>query len=98
MEAVILLTEFRLNFNMDKANALTVIGRISPRPVFFIHGDKDDEVLPRDSKALYEKTAQPKEIWLARGASHVGTFAKYPAEYKKKVLTFFNKYLKSSLP
>jgi len=93
MELVILITECRLRYDMDKVRSFDVIEDISPRAIFLIHGNEDDDVLFGDSKALYEKTKQPKQFWLAQKVSHVEAFTKYPTEYKNRVLSFFNKTL-----
>jgi hypothetical protein len=46
------------------------VGRLSPRPVLFIHGEAD-EVLPDTcSRSLYAKADEPKELILYPGCRH----------------------------
>ena len=46
------------------------VGRLSPRPVIFIHGDAD-EVLPDTcSRDLYERAGEPKEALFYPGCGH----------------------------
>ena len=69
------------------------ISKISPRPVFLVHGRYDNLVPAAQAKLLYKNAGEPKEIWLVPGAKHnkcaeVGGF-----EYKQKLADFFRKHL-----
>lgn len=69
------------------------IPKISPRPVFIIHGRYDNLVPAAQAKMLFKRAGEPKEIWLVPGAKHnkcaeVGGF-----EYKQRLMNFFKKYL-----
>jgi putative redox protein len=46
------------------------IGRISPRPLLLIHGDKDDLVPVEHAHRLYEKAGEPKELDIIPDAGH----------------------------
>jgi len=46
------------------------IGRISPRPLLMIHGEKDDLVPVEHAYKLYEKAGEPKELVIIPGAGH----------------------------
>jgi fermentation-respiration switch protein FrsA (DUF1100 family) len=46
------------------------IGRISPRPLLLIHGDKDDLVPVEHAHRLYEKASEPKELLIIPDAGH----------------------------
>ena len=50
-------------------DAIRFVGRISPRPVFFIHGDQDQIVPVQMSKDLYAKAGEPKNSGSSRGGS-----------------------------
>jgi uncharacterized protein len=50
--------------------AIDCIDRIAPRPLFIIHGEKDDVVPVDNARRLYEKAGEPKEIILIQGAGH----------------------------
>ena len=49
---------------------LRFIDRISPRPLLLIHGDKDDLVPVDHAHKLYDKAAEPKELFIISGAGH----------------------------
>lgn len=61
-------------------------------PVFFIHGDADDFV-PIDHlwRNFNAKKQGYKEYWVAPGAVHANSYAKYPEEYKARVKDFLNR-------
>lgn len=65
------------------------VGRISPRPVFFIHGDQDRIVPVQMSKVLYEKAGEPKKLWIISGAGHLEAHRKAGADYEKAAADFF---------
>ena len=53
-----------------KVAPLQCVGRISPRPLLLIHGDKDDLVPVEHAHKLYEKAAEPKDLFIIPGAGH----------------------------
>ncbi len=63
-------------------------------PIFIIHGDLDDQVPVDSSKVIYNNANERKELWIAKNANHVQAHSKYKEEYEKRVLKFFDKYLK----
>jgi putative redox protein len=46
------------------------IGRISPRPLLLIHGDKDDLVPVEHAHRLYKQAREPKELVIIPSAGH----------------------------
>lgn len=70
------------------------IETISPRPILMIVGER--AVSAYFSEDAYEKAAQPKELFVVPGASHVDLYDK--PQYMKvslaKLDSFFTKYLK----
>lgn len=72
----------------------TQIETISPRPLLFIVGE--NAVSKYFSKDAYEKAAEPKELFVVPGATHVDLYDQ--PEYLKitlpKLDTFFKQYLK----
>ena len=69
-----------------------VVGRISPRAVFFVyagHGAGGEE-LNRD---FYRAAKEPKAIWRIPEAGHTGGLTARPAEYEHRVVAFFDRTL-----
>ena len=59
------------------------------KPMLFIHGDADDFVAFEDLWKNYNaKTQGYKEYWVAEGAVHANSYARYPEEYTRRVSNF----------
>lgn len=59
------------------------------KPMLFIHGDADDFVPFSDLQKNYNaKTHGYKEMWVAEGAVHANSYARYPEEYTHRVSNF----------
>jgi len=70
-----------------------VVSRIAPRPLFLIHGAKDDMIPTSHSSLLYEKAGEPKQIWIAPKGRHADIHGIYLDEYERQVLDFIDKYV-----
>lgn len=70
------------------------VAKISPHPIFFIHGDAD-EVVPVDmSTTLYQAAAEPKTLWIIPGAKHLGGRHLEGEIYENRVTQYFDETLK----
>jgi uncharacterized protein len=78
---------------VNDVRPVAVIGKISPRPIFIIHGLADTLVPPDNSKRNFAAAGEPKEIWWVPGAEHVRSIDVAPAEYKSRVVQFFTQSL-----
>ena len=70
---------------------LTYIKEISPRPVLFIHGEKAHSRY--FSETAYEAAAEPKELMIIPGASHVDLYDKVDVIPFDKLASFFSQHL-----
>ena len=70
------------------------IDQVSPIPILLIHCTKDALVSYHHSERLYEKSKEPKELWIIRGCNHLQVFteAQTGKEYRQKLVKFFNNY------
>lgn len=89
---IISLTSLRLRVNMFRYEPIRWVGRIAPRPILFIHGEHD-QYLP-DFDELYAAAGEPKEAWRLPEAGHTTVSQLYPEEYSRRVIEFFQRYLK----
>jgi len=80
-----------LNHSYDP---IRYVARISPRPVFFIHGDQDEIVPVEMSKELYAKAMEPKKLWIVPGAVHLGAHRKARTEYELAIADFLTAALR----
>lgn len=88
---IISVTSIRLGTNLFQWEPMRKVGKISPRPIFFIHGDHDP-YLP-DFDELYAAAQQPKELWRLPEAGHCSASQFYPEEHARKVNEFFKRNL-----
>jgi uncharacterized protein len=85
------ITSIRLGINIFQYEPVRWVGKISPRPIFFIHGDHD--LFCADFNELYAAAKEPKQLWRLPEAGHTTASQLYPEEHARRVIDFFNKYL-----
>jgi pimeloyl-ACP methyl ester carboxylesterase len=88
---IISITSLRLGVNLFHYEPIRWVGKITPRPILFIHGDLD-QYLP-DFDELYAAALQPKELWRLADAGHTTASQLYPEEHTRRVVEFFSRYL-----
>jgi hypothetical protein len=84
------LTNAILQDRLPPGNLEDLVGRISPRPVFFIHAGADDA--GHRNPELYAAAKQPKQIWEAAGG-HTEGIERQPAGYERRVVGFLDRWL-----
>lgn len=91
----VFIIERRLGIDTGQIVPEKVVGSISPRPVFIIHGQDDEVILPKDARALHAAAGEPKEdLWMISGAEHAEGVDVVTVEYAERVVGFFDKYLR----
>ena len=73
----------------DYSPAASVAG-ISPLPLLLIHGDQDVVVPSHHSRQLFERAAEPKELWIVPGAGHTQSLG-YEA-VRNRLIAFLLRY------
>ncbi len=68
------------------------IAKIGPRPVFMIHGAKDNYIGPEIAEAFFAHAGEPKEFWLVPGAKHNRCREVDPTGYRSHVDSFFGRF------
>ena len=77
---IVSITSLRLGRNLFACNALRWVGRISPRPILFIHGEDDPYCTDFDD--LWDAAREPKEAWRLPGVGHTKASELYPARVR----------------
>lgn len=67
--------------------------QIAPRATLMIHGEGDTYIRPEMARALFAKLGGPRELWVVPGARHNQALQIAEAEYRRRVLEFFDRYL-----
>jgi pimeloyl-ACP methyl ester carboxylesterase len=70
-----------------------LIGKLAGRPLLMIHGEEDTYIKPDMARALFDQAGEPKELWLVGGARHNQALQAAGAEYRERVLRFFDAHL-----
>ena len=71
-------------------NLKSLVGRISPRPVFFIYGEHDQDNVRELTPGYYANAGEPKAIWEVAGAAHTGGIDAHPRQYERRIVAFFD--------
>lgn len=91
------LLAWRAGYRFHQVEPLREVARLAPRPVLFIHGEKDTMVDPKDATRLYAAARQPKELWLVPNAEHCGAYFEERVSYVQKIVDFFERALNQRL-
>lgn len=67
--------------------------RMPPRPMLFIHGEKDSYIDVSQSRELFELAGFPKYLWVVAGAKHNQSCIAAPDVYGQRTVAFFHRYL-----
>lgn len=66
---------------------------MQPRPVFFIHGQKDSYIREDQTRLLYADAPTPKYIWIVDDAKHNQSVVVQPQQYAARTIAFFRRHL-----
>ncbi len=89
--ATIIFTSIRFGANMFAYEPVRWVGKISPRPILFVHGELDKYV--PDFDELYAAASEPKEAWREVGVAHTKVSEVFPEEFRRRVVEFFERNL-----
>ena len=67
--------------------------RMAPRPILFIHGQRDSYLPVEQANLLFDSAKEPKELWIVAGAKHNQAATVQPEEYASRTVGFFDRYL-----
>jgi alpha-beta hydrolase superfamily lysophospholipase len=62
-----------------------------PFAVLLICGTRDDTIPCRHAERIYAAAKGPKELWVVPGALHASALGQDPAEYERRLVTFFER-------
>ncbi len=91
---IVRVAGWRLGVDLTEGDPIRWVGQVSPMPLLLIHGGQDPYVSVEDVRRLYARAAEPKELWIVPEAGHRQVDQVRPEEYRRRVLGFFERYLK----
>ncbi len=77
------------------AEPVREVGKIAPRPILLIHGDRDHLVPIEHAYALYEAAGEPRMLWVANGSGHVQARVDQPENYYAQISAFVDRWLEA---
>ncbi|HDZ22336.1 hypothetical protein LCGC14_0203840 [marine sediment metagenome] len=66
---------------------------MQPRPIFFIHGQKDSYIRVDQTRLLYQQAPSPKYLWVVPEAKHNQSVIVQPTQYADRTIAFFRRHL-----
>jgi pimeloyl-ACP methyl ester carboxylesterase len=91
---VLFFAEQQSGMGLDQVCPVDKIAKISPRAVFVIDGWEGSAIAMNSPHRLFDAAGEPKQLWMEDGVPHLGTYGFDPLEYEKRVIGFFDEYLK----
>jgi pimeloyl-ACP methyl ester carboxylesterase len=93
MELILFVSEMRAHYKIDWVVPENIAENVI-QPLLIIYGTQDKKIPREHPLRIFEKVKSPeKSIWKTE-SGHTGSFDDNPEEYKRRVLAFFEKYLK----
>ncbi len=89
------LAEYKVGLKIALVNSARDLSTLSPRPVLIIHGIDDSQLPVEHARRMYQAAQEPKELWLVEHLGHASPEVKYPAEYRRRVIGFFEQAWRS---
>ena len=85
----LLLVQLKPRLGIDPASLRPIdrIGKVRC-PVLVISGLEDRHTTPDQTRALFARAPEPKQLWMVPGAAHVDLYQFAPEEYRRRVLGF----------
>ncbi|CAG0935813.1 hypothetical protein TFLX_04663 [Thermoflexales bacterium] len=83
----------RTRLNLFDIDLVRWVHRVAPRPLLLIFGAQDVIVPGSEVNLLFARAGDPKEVWRVPEAAHRNIHTLRPAEYRRRVLEFFNAHL-----
>ncbi len=84
------LAEYRIGLKAEQVNPARDLAAFR-QPVLIIHGDSQPLYPVEYAYSLYEAAGGPKELWLVKGLGHVSPAVEREAEFKTRLLSFFER-------
>jgi pimeloyl-ACP methyl ester carboxylesterase len=79
---------------INQVRPVDEIAKISPRAVFIIDGWDGAAIAMNSPYRFFDAADEPKQLWVEEGVPHLSMFGKDPIGYEKRVIGFFDEYLK----
>lgn len=93
VQAVLETARRRLGADLAGGNPKYWIARFAGKPVYIVHGGSDPYINAENSHVNWAHAGEPKSLWIVPGAGHGDSSSTQPAEYRKRLVAFFDRYV-----
>jgi fermentation-respiration switch protein FrsA (DUF1100 family) len=97
-QATMRIAERLCNGRVAHVRPVDRIDQIAPRPIFLIHGGRDDIVPISHADELFDAAGEPKQRWILPEGSHAMARLDASDEYLKRTIEFFESSLMKHMP
>jgi alpha-beta hydrolase superfamily lysophospholipase len=66
---------------------------MQPRPIFFVHAERDRYIEAEQTQLLYDLAPSPKYLWVVEAAKHSQSVLVEPRQYAARTVAFFRRHL-----
>ena len=87
------LAQNQTGINLSEINPLNDIAKISPRPVYIVHGTGDTVAPPDAGEKLYNAANEPRFLWVEEDAAHLSIHLVNERRYQRRLVGFFDEWL-----
>lgn len=70
LDAMMETSEQLRGYTREDIRTVDAINKISPRPLLYIHGDRDKRISTEQAYQLFDAAEGPKELWLLENTDH----------------------------
>ncbi|WP_226035989.1 alpha/beta hydrolase [Aquibacillus saliphilus] len=92
MQITSVITDIRAGYNFKEASAIKQVKK-NTRPLFIIHGDKDELVPTEMAHEIFAAATSEKEFWIVPDAGHTKAYEVATSEYQKRLEDFIDRTL-----
>ena len=87
------LAQTQTGINLNEINPMMDIARISPRPVYIVHGSSDTVAPPDAGEKLFNAANEPRFLWVEENAAHLSIHLVNQRRYQRRLVGFFDEWL-----
>lgn len=87
------IAQTETGISLRSVSPVSVIGEISPRPVYIVQGAQDTVAPPDSGEKLFNAANDPRFLWVDANAPHLATYLDNPRRYQRRLVDFFNQWL-----
>lgn len=93
LEITSVITKVRSGYFFGDVNILKQVEK-NVKPLFIIHGDKDDLVPTYMGEQIFEAATSEKQLWIVSGAGHIKAYEMATEQFEEHLTNFLQKYIK----